>query len=203
MKCRLIILFLLVSVGILRGQDTTKIEKDSLPDRFYLLENVERAGETMPEIELDEVNVIRRMGIKGRFHWWRHRRLVYNVKKVYPYAVLVRESIGEVNDTLMLIENDRDRRKFIKDFEKSVFDEYEDDMRQMTITQGKILIKLVDRETQNTGYDLIKEYRSSVSAVFWQSIARIFGTNLKDRYDGEGEDYLIEKIIYEIEAGRL
>lgn len=203
MKYRLIILFLVVFVGILRGQDTTKIDKDSLPDRFYLLENVERAGETMPEIELDEVNVIRRMGIKGRFQWWRHRRLVYNVKKVYPYAVLVRESISEVNDTLMLIENDRDRRKFIKDFEKSVFDEYEDDMRQMTITQGKILIKLVDRETQNTGYELIKEYRSSVSAVFWQSIARIFGTNLKDRYDGEGEDYLIEKIIYELEAGRL
>ncbi len=203
MKYRLIILFLVVFVGILRGQDTTKIDKDSLPDKFYLLENVERAGETMPEIELDEVNVIRRMGIKGRFQWWRHRRLVYNVKKVYPYALLVRESINEVNDTLMLIENDRDRRKFIKDFEKSVFDEYEDDMRQMTITQGKILIKLVDRETQNTGYELIKEYRSSVSAVFWQSIARIFGTNLKDRYDGEGEDYLIEKIIYELEAGSL
>lgn len=203
MKCRLIILLLLLSGRILSGQDTSGVAADSLPDRFYLLENVERGGETMPEIELDEVSVVRRMGIKGRFHWWKYRRLVYNVKKVYPYAVLVRESIAAVNDTLTLLDNDRDRRRFIRDYEKSVFEEYEDDMRQMTITQGKILIKLIDRETQNTGYDLIKEYRSSVSAVFWQGIARIFGTNLKDRYDRDGEDYMIEKIIYELEAGRL
>jgi hypothetical protein len=203
MQYRLIILLLFISGINLRGQDTTKIKTDSLPDRFYLLENVERDGETMPEIELDEINVVSRMGIKGRFHWWKYRRLVYNVKKVYPYAVLVRESIAAVNDTLTFIDNDRDRRRFIKDYEKSVFEEYEDDMRQMTITQGKILIKLIDRETQNTGYDLIKEYRSSVSAVFWQGIARIFGTNLKDRYDRDGDDYMIEKIIYELEAGRL
>lgn len=203
MRYTLIIFFLVLSGSILRGQDSTKVDLDSLPDKFYLLENIERGGETMPEIELDEVNVVRRMGIKGRFNWWRHRRLVYNVKKVYPYAVLVRESISEVNDTLMMLEGDRERRKYLKDFEKSVFEEYEDDMRQMTITQGRILIKLIDRETQNTGYDLIKVYRSSVSAVFWQGIARIFGTNLKDRYDGDGEDYLIEKIIYELEAGSL
>ncbi len=203
MRYRLLILLLFISGGILSGQDTSKVAIDSLPDRFYLLENVERNGETMPEIELDEINVVRRMGIKGRFHWWKYRRLVYNVKKVYPYAVLVRESISTINDTLTLIESDRDRRRFIKDYEKSVFEEYEDDMMQMTITQGKILIKLIDRETQNTGFDLIKEYRSSVSAVFWQGIARIFGTNLKDRYDRDGEDYMIEKIIYELETGGL
>lgn len=203
MRCRLIISLLFITGGILSGQDTTKVSADSLPDRFYLLENIERDGVTMPEIELDEVNVVRRMGLKGRFHWWKYRRLVYNVKKVYPYAVLVRESIAAVNDTLTLIDNDRDRRRFIRAYEKSVFEEYEDDMRQMTITQGKILIKLIDRETQNTGYDLIREYRSSISAVFWQGIARIFGTNLKDRYDRDGEDYMIEKIIYELEAGRL
>jgi len=76
-------------------------------------------------------------------------------------------------------------------------------MRQMTITQGKILIKLIDRETQNTGFELIKDHRGSVSAVFWQGIARIFGTNLKVEYDAEGKDYLIEKVIYEIEHGRI
>jgi hypothetical protein len=203
MRYRIIILLFFLSGAILSGQDTTRVAADSLPNRFYLLENIERDGVTMPEIELDEVNVVRRMGLKGRFHWWKYRRLVYNVKKVYPYAVMVRESIAAVNDTLTLIDNDRDRRRFIKDYEKSVFEEYEDDMRQMTITQGKILIKLIDRETQNTGYDLIKEYRSAVSAVFWQGIARIFGTNLKDRYDRDGDDYMIEKIIYELEAGRL
>lgn len=203
MRHYIIILFLLWGPTLLKGQDTIKIKNDSLPDKFYLLENVERDGETMPEIELDEVSVVRRMGLKGRFKWWRHKRLVYNVKKVYPYAVLVRESIAEVSDTLLLIDSDRERKKYLKKFEKSVFKEYEGDMRNMTITQGKILVKLVDRETQNSGFELIQEYRGPVSAVFWQGIARIFGNNLKTRYDPYGADYLIEKIVYEIEMERL
>ena len=198
-----VILILLLVTLAGRAQDTTKLHPDSLPNKFFLLENVERQGETMPEIELDEVNVVRKVGFKQRFKWWRYRRLVYNVKRVYPYAVLVRESLEDVNDTLTMMPDDRERRKFLKRYEKSIFNEYEDDMRQMTITQGKILIKLIDRETQNTGFELIKDHRGAFTAVFWQGIARIFGTNLKAEYDAEGDDYLIEKVIYELEAGRL
>ncbi len=192
-----------ICLGAANAQDTTKVHPDSLPNKFYLLENVERYGETMPEIEIDEVTVKSKAGLGKRFKWWRYRRLVYNVRKVYPYAVLVRESMEGVSDTLLSMTDDRARRKFLKSYEKSIFNEYEDDMRQMTITQGKILIKLIDRETQNTGFELIKDHRGSVSAVFWQGIARIFGTNLKVEYDREGDDYLIEKVIYEIEHGRL
>ena len=76
-------------------------------------------------------------------------------------------------------------------------------MRQLTITQGRLLIKLIDRETQNTSYALIREYRGWFSAAFWQGIARIFGTNLKDEYDAYGQDALIELIIWEIDSGRL
>jgi hypothetical protein len=76
-------------------------------------------------------------------------------------------------------------------------------MRKLTFSQGKILIKLIDRETQNTSFEIIRQYRGKFSATFWQGIARIFGTNLKTTYDAEGEDYLIEQIIREIEAGRL
>ena len=75
--------------------------------------------------------------------------------------------------------------------------------RNMTISQGRLLIKLIDRETQNTSYDLIREYRGKVPAFFWQGIARIFGTNLKDEYDPYGEDVIIEFIIREVDAGRL
>jgi hypothetical protein len=73
----------------------------------------------------------------------------------------------------------------------------------MTISQGRLLIKLIDRETQNTSYDLIKDYRGKFSAAFWQGIARIFGTNLKEEYDRFGDDALIEIILMEIESGRL
>jgi hypothetical protein len=73
----------------------------------------------------------------------------------------------------------------------------------MTITQGRLLIKLIDRETLNTSYDLIRQYRGTFSAAFWQSIARIFGTNLKEEYDPYGEDAVMEIILNEIESGNL
>ncbi|TFH39381.1 MAG: DUF4294 domain-containing protein [Bacteroidia bacterium] len=203
MKYILTILFALFFVQYASTQDTVTRMVDSLPVKLYLLENVTRDGETLPEIAIDEVEVKRKMGLGERFQWWRHRRLVFNVKKVYPYCVVVRESLTEVNDTLMKITDEKERKRFLNDFEKRVFKDYEDDMRKMTITQGRILIKLVDRETQNSSYDLIHDYRGPVTALFWQGIARIFGTNLKDKYDPEGEDYLIERVVTEIEAGRI
>lgn len=203
MRYFLIILFLLVSLQSVVAQDTITRKVDSLPSRFYLLENVTREGETLPEITIDEVHVVRKMGVRDRFQWWKYRRLVYNVKRVYPYCIIVRESLAHVNDTLLKIESDKERRSYLKDYEKQIFREYEDDMRGMTITQGRILIKLVDRETQNSSYELVRDYRGTVTAVFWQGIARIFGTNLKEKYDPTGDDYLIERVVNEIEAGRI
>jgi len=197
------IIFFIMLSGYASCQDTIKHFKDSLPDKFHILENVTRNGETLPEIAIDEINVTKKMDIRQRFQWWKHQRLVYNVKRVYPYSVMVRDKLTEVNDTLTDITGDSERRQYLRKFEKDMFSEYEDDLKKMTITQGKILIKLIDRETQNTSYDLIRDYRGTLSAAFWQGIARIFGSNLKSRYDAFGEDYLIEKVIYEIEAGRI
>lgn len=197
------IIVLLTTVMTLYGQDTLKLKPDSLPDSVYLLQNVTRNGETLPEIEIEEVNVIRKMNLKERFKWWKYRRLVRLVKKVYPYSIVVRERLAEVNDTLTKLNGDIERRKFLRNYEKDLFGEYEDEIKHMSITEGKILIKLIDRETQRTSYKLIKEYRGSVSAFFWQGIARLFGSNLKEEYDPYGDDYLIEKVIYEIESGRI
>jgi hypothetical protein len=133
----------------------------------------------------------------------KYDRLVYNLKRVYPYSLIVREKLGEVNEELSELSDDRERRRYIKDVEKEVFGKYEDDIKQLTMTQGHLLLKLIDRETQNTSYELIKQYRGGLSAAFWQGIARIFGTNLKEEYDPYGNDIVIEFIIQEIEAGRL
>lgn len=204
MKKTFLYIFMLFFTGLYTsGQDTVMHRIDSLPDKFYILENVTRDGETMPEIELEEIKVVKRGGLIERFQWWRYRRLVRNVKTVYPYSLVVREKFTEINDTLQKIEGDKARKQFLKDFETDLFGEYEDDIKHMTITQGKILIKLIDRETQRTSYKLIHDYRGALSAFFWQSIARLFGSNLKAEYEPYGEDYLIEKIIYEIENGRL
>jgi hypothetical protein len=116
---------------------------------------------------------------------------------------MVRVRLNQVNEALKNIPDEKSRKAYMKSVEKDVFAEYEDDMRQMTISQGRLLIKLIDRETQNTSYELIRDYRGKFSAGFWQSIARIFGTNLKEEYDPYGNDALIELLINEIEAGRL
>ena len=201
-----VIFFLMISAINLYGQtDTSKSSIDSLPDRFYLLQKVERNGVTMPEVEIKEVTIIgsgsKRSARKRDYR--RYERLIYNIKKVYPYAIIVREKIDLVNEELKTISTEREQKAYMKSVEKDVFAEYEDEIAKLTITQGKILIKLIDRETQNTSYELIKVYRGRISAAFWQGIARIFGTNLKEEYDPYGEDALIELIIREIDAGRL
>lgn len=188
----------------LSGQkDTLKHRPDSLPDKFYLLQNVKRDGVTLPEIEIKKVTVVAHPRVARRNEYRKYERMILNLKKVYPYALAVRRRLDKVNHEMQDIKSEKERKEYLKSVEKDVFAEYEDDIRQMTITQGKLLIKLIDRETQNTSYTLIKEYRGKLNAAFWQGIARIFGTNLKEEYDAYGEDALIEIIITEIEAGRL
>jgi hypothetical protein len=198
-------MFMMVSIPVLvTGQaDSVKQKSDTSQNRVFLLQKVERNGEVLPEVPIKEVTVVGRQGTSKRVWYRRYDRMTYNLKKVYPYASIVREKLFEVNQELAAITDEKERRKYLKDVENKVLGEYEDDMRDMTITQGKLLIKLIDRETRNTSYDLIKEYRGGFSAAFWQGIARIFGTNLKAEYDPYGEDALMEIIVLEIEAGRI
>jgi len=197
----LILLFDVVSASA--QKDSLKHKTDTLPDRFYVIQKVERDGEKLPEIEIKEVTISGKKRLFEGFQYWRYERMVYNVRKVYPYALIVRDKLNEVNARLEQITDEKQKKKYLKDLEREVFRNYEDDIREMTITQGKILIRLIDRETSNTSFDLIKEYRGKIAASFWQGIARIFGTNLKEAYDPVGDDLLIEMIILEIEQGRL
>ena len=176
---------------------------DTLQQRFYVIQKVERDGEKLPEIEIKEVTISGERKFFTGFQLWKYERLVYNVKKAYPYSIIVRDKLKDVNAALEKLPDDKERKKYIKDIEKQVFKDYENDMKEMTVTQGMILIRLIDRETQNTSYDLIKEYRGKITAAFCQGIARLFGTNLKEEYDPVGDDFLIEMIIAEIDAGRL
>jgi hypothetical protein len=181
--------------------DSVAQKADTSQGRVFLLQEVERNGEVLPEVEIKEVTVVGRRNTDRKTLYRRYDRLTYNLKKVYPYAVVVRQKLYQVNEELTAITDEKERRKYLKGVEEFVLGEYEDDMQDLTITQGRLLIKLIDRETQNTSYDLIKVYRGSLSAVFWQSIARIFGTNLKAEYDPYGEDAMIEAIVQDIESG--
>lgn len=204
MKLVFLLFGIFLSVIDISGQgDSLKHKNDTLPGRFYLLQKVNRDGVTMPEVEIKEVTVIAPPGAEKKSEYRKYERLVSNIKRVYPYAVMVRYRLTQVNMDLQNIKNEKERKEYLKKVEKDVFANYEGDISQMTITQGRLLIKLIDRETQNTSFELIKEYRGKLTAAFWQGIARIFGTNLKEEYDGYGDDALIELIIREIDDGRL
>jgi hypothetical protein len=183
--------------------DSVKQSNDTLKGKSYLLQEVNRDGVTLPEVEIKEVTVYAHPQFPRKSDFRKYERLVYNLKKVYPFSLIVRNKLAQVNMDIENIKGDKERKEYIKKVEKEVFAQYEGDIRDMTITQGRLLIKLIDRETQNTSYTLIKDYRGKLAAAFWQGIARIFGTNLKDEYDRYGEDALIESIILEIDAGRL
>ncbi|MCU0458311.1 MAG: DUF4294 domain-containing protein [Bacteroidales bacterium] len=184
-----------------QGRDTVPADTVLMP--LHILKTATFDGQTYPLVELPEIIVYGKMPRGVRFDYRRHARLVYNVRRVYPYALIVRDEFGRINRLLETLPDEKAQRNFLQDYEKDLLARYEGDIRKLTFTQGKILIKLIDRETQNTSYDLIREYRGKFSAAFWQGIARIFGSNLKVNYDAEGDDYLIEQIIKEIEAGRL
>lgn len=135
----------------------------------------------------------------------KYRYMRYHVKKVYPYAKIAGQKLRQYNDILMDIKSESKRKKYMKLMEEELKAEFEDDMRDLSVYQGKILIRLIDRETGDTSYELIKDLRGSFQAFFWQSLARLFGSNLKMEYDPEHneEDRIIEDIVMGIEAGYI
>ena len=170
---------------------------------IYVARAVVIDGDTLWVAELDEVYIFPTKKFKNRRERRRYTRLIYNVKKAYPWAKLAGEKLSEVEVQLMSLETEKQQKEFMKQVEKELLKDYKDDLKKLTVTQGRILIKLVDRETGDTSYELVKELRGKISAVFWQALARLFGSNLKSEYDAEGEDRLIEEIVVLIENGQL
>lgn len=160
-------------------------------------------GDTVPIIPLEEVNIYSFRIIKNKREARKLSKLIRNVKRVYPYAKIAGIKLMQYNDTLMLAETTRERRKIMKMVEDEIKEDYGNELKRLTISQGKILIKLIDRETGDTSYELVQELRGKLMAFFWQTFARIFGYNLKAEYDPEGEDRIIETIIKMIENGQI
>ncbi len=129
--------------------------------------------------------------------------LEYKVKKVYPIAKLAALKLAEYNRVYTSFKTERDRRKYVKVVEKDLFSEYEEELKTMKVSEGRILIKLLDRETGNSSFEIIKEFKGGFSAFFWQSVAKLFGHDLKAQYDPVLEDRLIEYIIMQIDLGLI
>ncbi len=170
---------------------------------IYVARRLILDGDTIWVADLDEVYIFPTHTFKNRWQYWRYTRLIYNVKKAYPWAKLAGQKLDEVEKHMGTLKTEKEQKEYIKQVEKELLDDYKEDLKHLTITQGRILIKLVDRETGDTSYELVKELRGNLSAAFWQALARLFGSNLKSEYDAAGEDRLIEEIVLKIEAGQL
>jgi hypothetical protein len=159
-------------------------------------------GDTVPIIPLKEVNIYSWKVLTPK-QARQMTKLMKNVKIVYPYARLAGIKLDQYEEILAQAADDRERRQIMKQVEDEIQAEYGDELRDLTFTQGKILLKLIDRETGHTSYDLVTDLRGEFRALFYQAFARIFGYNLKVEYDPEGEDRDIETIVLMIENGQL
>jgi len=170
-------------------------------DNSVITRTVVEGSDTLAIIELPEVRVYVRRDFEYLYLKRRYRRMIRNIKKAYPYARLAAIELKELDDHLATLENVEEHKAYIKKTEKEIMDQFEKEVKRLTVTQGIILVKLIDRETGRTSYQVIKELKGGLTAFFWQGIARIFGNNLKTEYDPENKDKVMEDIILGIEAG--
>ncbi|HAN77740.1 MAG TPA: DUF4294 domain-containing protein [Bacteroidales bacterium] len=198
-KCMLFLLLSVFAFSTMHAQGI--VHKDSL-NNIYLGTKVIK-GDTVLHIDLGEITILPPYSFKNKKEQVRYTRLMLYVKKVYPYSKLIKLKLAEIEDGLAQITNEKEKKEYIKIKEKELRNQFEDELVKLTILQGRILLKLVDRETGKSTFEQIRRLKGNFQAFFWQSIATVFGTNLKTGYDGDGDDKMIEDIIIRIENGQL
>ncbi|HEY4968158.1 MAG TPA: DUF4294 domain-containing protein [Puia sp.] len=156
-------------------------------------------GDTIPFKSLILVYIYRPMPRAMRRRSEALTRLRNAVYVTYPYARKAGMILNEMNMQLATMNSESDRKDFIKSKEKEIKKEFTDPMEKLSVYQGKILMKLINRQTGNNCYDIIKEYRGTFSARIWQTVAFFFGSSLKQPYDAQGDDHEIEVIVQEVE----
>lgn len=158
------------------------------------LTNRTETGEVLPWFLIEDIVVVARRTFKSEDDRLRYLRLERNVLRVLPYAIYAQKRYEQLDRELALVSSKKDERRLVKACEDEIKSKFNAEIKNLSISQGQILIKLIQRQTGNTSYELVKEMKGSMSAFFYQSVAKIFGHNLKSSYDAQ-EDYEIENII--------
>ena len=189
-----ILLLLFCSPHILKAQNGTGIY-----DTIRVDACIEANGDTIPCSWLDPAYVSTKL--KGKWkkkyaEWTRLRNAVY---VTYPYAIEASKVMNDINAKLAGVTDKSKRKAIIKSKEKELKTKFADKLTQLSVYQGKVLMKLIYRQTGNNCYEIIEEYKGSFSAGFWQTIALIFGSNLRQNYDPAGKDEVMEMIVKDVE----
>lgn len=160
-------------------------------------------GDSVQYVELNNTYVYPPKEFKNDKERLRYNRLVYNVKKVLPIAKEVRQIIFETYEYMQTLPDKKARDEHLKAVEKGIKQQYTPRMKKLTLTQGKLLIKLVYRECNSTGYHLVQAFLGPIKAGFYQAFAWAFGASLNKKYDPQGEDAETERIARLVESGQL
>lgn len=160
-------------------------------------------GDSIQYMEMNNVYVYPQLTFKNKKQAESYMRLVKNVKKVLPLAKEARQILIETTEVLETLPNDKAKQEHIKRVEDDIFKTYKPKMKKLTYSQGKLLIKLIDRECHSSSYDMIKAFMGPIRAGFWQVFAWGFGASLKKEYDAKGVDRLTERVVLMVEAGQI
>ena len=173
----------MLSIALLFSSASQAQEKTNLGG--YLVPMCVYNGDTIPAFQIPTIYIFKPLKFRNKKEQMEYYKLVRNVKKVYPIA------------------NEKARQRHIKRVEKGLKEQYTPRMKKLSFAQGKLLIKLVDRQSHQSSYELVKAFMGPFKAGFYQTFAALFGASLKKQYDPEGEDKLTERVIVLVESGQL
>lgn len=207
-RCRYTLLALLLCIaGSAAAQQRLTINTGTkririiIPDG-YALGTVEN-GDTIPHVYLPTVYVFPELKFKNEKERQQYNKLVRDVKRTLPYARIVYETLIETYEYIETLPDEKAKKAHLKRMEKELYAQYKPELKKLTLSQGKLLIKLVDRECHQSSYNLAKAYLGSFRAGFWNLFAGMFGASLKTEYDPNGKDALTERVVLLVQCGAI
>ena len=195
-KLFIALFFFFIAVAAHSQQQTTTINGYIVPVCVY-------KGDTIPAVQLPNVYIFRPLKFKNEKERREYYRLVRNVKKTLPLAREINRAVIETYEYIETLPDKKAREKHLKLVEKGLKEQYTPIMKKLTFSQGKLLIKLVNRQTDSSSYELVKAFMGPFKAGFYQTFAALFGASLKKEYHPEGEDRLTERVVLLVENGQI
>ena len=192
---------LLTTCWLMAQEQNKPIKMNVLPEgynRAYL-----EGKDTVAIVNLRQIYVYPQVKFRNRREEQKYWKLVRDVKRTLPYAKMVYETLIETYEYIETLPDEKSKQAHLKRMEKELFAEYKPQLKKLTFSQGKLLIKLIDRECNQSSYHLVKAFLGSFRAGFWNFFAGMFGASLKAEYDPKGEDAMTERIVVLVENGLL
>ena len=188
--------FSFIAVHLNAQEQTTTINGYLVPACIY-------EGDTIASLHMPTLYCFKPLIFKNKKQQQEYNRLVRSVKKTLPIAKEVNRAIIETYEFIQTLPDEKTRQKHLQAVEKSVKEQYTPRMKKLTLSQGKLLIKLINRETDSSSYELVKAFLGPFKAGFYQAFAAIFGASLKKKYHPNEEDALVEQIVLLVESGQI